>query len=115
MRDGESSGPAASSSLVDDVRALAAESGLPVRLSFDLQDAVPQELARSVLRLVQESLTNIIKHSGASHAAVHLDHQGEHRFVDGRNKSGHDDTMRDQLRERLPPPLLHRCVFHPLQ
>lgn len=63
LRDGESSGPAASSSLVDDVRSLAAESGLPVQLSFDLQDAVPQELARSVLRLVQESLTNTQKHA----------------------------------------------------
>ncbi|SMD09046.1 sensor histidine kinase [Lentzea albidocapillata] len=65
MRDGSSEGPAASSSLMDDVRALAAESGLPVRLSFDLQDAVPQELARSVLRLVQESLTNTQKHASA--------------------------------------------------
>ena len=65
MRDGSSAGPAASSSLMDDVRALAAESGLPVRLSFDLQDAVPQELARSVLRLVQESLTNTQKHASA--------------------------------------------------
>ncbi|WP_090103431.1 sensor histidine kinase [Lentzea jiangxiensis] len=65
LRDGESSGPAASSSLMDDVRALAGESGLPVRLSFDLQDAVPQELARSVLRLVQESLTNTRKHAAA--------------------------------------------------
>ncbi len=63
MRDEISSGPAASSSLEDDVRALATESGLPVRLSFDLQDAVPQELARSVLRLVQESLTNTQKHA----------------------------------------------------
>jgi signal transduction histidine kinase len=65
MRDGSSAGPAASSSLMDDVRSLAAESGLPVRLSFDLQDAVPQELARSVLRLVQESLTNTQKHASA--------------------------------------------------
>ncbi|HUQ58934.1 sensor histidine kinase [Lentzea sp.] len=65
MRDGTSAGPAASSSLMDDVRALASESGLPVRLSFDLQDPVPQELARSVLRLVQESLTNTQKHASA--------------------------------------------------
>ncbi|WP_434452046.1 sensor histidine kinase [Lentzea sp. E54] len=65
LRDGESSGPAASSSLVDDVRSLASESGLPVRLSFDLRSAVPQELARSVLRLVQESLTNTRKHAAA--------------------------------------------------
>lgn len=66
MRDESSpQGPAASSSLMDDVRELAAESGLPVRLTFDLRDAVPQELARSVLRLVQESLTNTQKHASA--------------------------------------------------
>jgi signal transduction histidine kinase len=65
LRDGDSAGPAASSSLVDDVRTLAKESGLPVQLSFDLRDAVPQELARSVLRLVQESLTNTQKHASA--------------------------------------------------
>ncbi|MFD5826822.1 sensor histidine kinase [Lentzea sp. NPDC060358] len=65
MRDGTSTGPAASSSLMDDVRALADESGLPARLSFDLQEPVPQELARSVLRLVQESLTNTRKHASA--------------------------------------------------
>lgn len=65
MRDGSSGGPAASSSLMDDVRVLAEESGLPVRLSFDLEDVVPPELARSVLRLVQESLTNTQKHAAA--------------------------------------------------
>ena len=43
MRDGTSAAPAVSSSLMDDVRALAGESGLPVQLSFDLQDAVPQD------------------------------------------------------------------------
>lgn len=65
MRDGGSAGPAASSSLVDDVRELVSESGLPVHLSVELQDAVPQELARSVLRLVQESLTNTRKHAAS--------------------------------------------------
>ncbi|ANZ42751.1 histidine kinase [Lentzea guizhouensis] len=65
LRDGESGSPAASSSLLDDVRSLVDESGLPVRLSVELADAVPQELARSVLRLVQESLTNIRKHASA--------------------------------------------------
>ncbi|MET8762024.1 histidine kinase [Lentzea sp. NPDC004782] len=65
MRDGTSAGPAASSSLVDDVRELVSESGLPVHLSVELHDAVPQELARSVLRLVQESLTNTQKHAAS--------------------------------------------------
>jgi signal transduction histidine kinase len=37
--------------------------GGPVRLDVQLSDAVPPELARSVIRLVQESLTNARKHA----------------------------------------------------
>ncbi|TWP52924.1 histidine kinase [Lentzea tibetensis] len=57
-----SSGANTTSDLADDVRGLAEESGQPVRLSFDLAEQVPPELGRSVLRLVQESLTNARKH-----------------------------------------------------
>jgi signal transduction histidine kinase len=51
------------SNLAADVRAVVEESGLPVRLEFDLTDQVPPEFERSVLRLVQESLTNSRKHA----------------------------------------------------
>jgi signal transduction histidine kinase len=62
MRGGEPTA-APSSDLADDVRVLAERSGQPVRLSFDLADQVPPELGRSVLRLIQESLTNSRKHA----------------------------------------------------
>jgi signal transduction histidine kinase len=45
--------------------------GGPVRLDVQLSDAVPPELAQSVIRLVQESLTNARKHAaGASRIDV---------------------------------------------
>ncbi|WP_176946676.1 sensor histidine kinase [Lentzea fradiae] len=39
------------------------ELGIETRLRIDLPDDVPPELGRSVLRLVQESLTNVHKHA----------------------------------------------------
>ena len=51
------------SNLAADVRAVTEESGLPVHLEFDLTEQVPPEFERSVLRLVQESLTNSRKHA----------------------------------------------------
>ncbi|MCE7004910.1 histidine kinase [Kibdelosporangium philippinense] len=38
-------------------------SGPPVQLTLDVPDAVPQEVGRSILRLAQESLTNVGKHA----------------------------------------------------
>ncbi|MEU4801571.1 histidine kinase [Actinosynnema sp. NPDC023587] len=63
LRGAESDAPAATSDLADDVRQVVAQSGQPVRLSLDLPSEVPPSLARSVLRLVQESLTNARKHA----------------------------------------------------
>ncbi|WP_211766981.1 sensor histidine kinase [Kutzneria sp. CA-103260] len=58
----------ATTDLDSDVRAAverAAQAGVPVRLRMELPDSVPQEVGRSVLRLVQESLTNVHKHANA--------------------------------------------------
>ncbi|ACU37126.1 sensor histidine kinase [Actinosynnema mirum] len=57
---------AATADLEADLRALvgrARESGLPVRVAVELPAPVPPELGRSVLRLVQEGLTNVRKHA----------------------------------------------------
>jgi signal transduction histidine kinase len=51
------------SNLAADVRGVVEESGLPVVLRFEVTDQVPPEFERSVLRLVQESLTNSRKHA----------------------------------------------------
>ncbi|MDQ2582995.1 sensor histidine kinase [Saccharothrix yanglingensis] len=61
--EAEAPSPAATSDLADDVRGVVEQSGQPVRLHVDLPDAVPPSLGRSVLRLVQESLTNSRKHA----------------------------------------------------
>ncbi|MEV0676896.1 histidine kinase [Actinosynnema sp. NPDC050436] len=63
LRGTDGDAPAATSDLADDVRQVVAQSGQPVRLSLDLPTDVPPSLARSVLRLVQESLTNARKHA----------------------------------------------------
>ncbi|MBB5960569.1 signal transduction histidine kinase [Saccharothrix tamanrassetensis] len=63
LRGSETDAPAASSDLADDVKQVVAQSGQPVRLSLDLPSVVPPSLGRSVLRLVQESLTNTRKHA----------------------------------------------------
>ena len=58
----------ATTDLHADVRAAvgrAEQAGVPVRLRLELPQAVPQEVGRSVLRLVQESLTNVHKHANA--------------------------------------------------
>jgi signal transduction histidine kinase len=58
----------ATTDLHADVRAAvdrAQQAGIPARLLMQLPDSVPQEVGRSVLRLVQESLTNVHKHANS--------------------------------------------------
>lgn len=53
--------------LVDDVRG----AGVPVSLAVEgTPDAVPHGVELSVYRVVQEGLTNVIKHAGSAHATV---------------------------------------------
>lgn len=54
---------AATTDLTADLHRLAERSGLPVRMSVELPASVRPELGRSVLRLVQEALTNARKHA----------------------------------------------------
>ncbi|WP_158847410.1 sensor histidine kinase [Saccharothrix deserti] len=63
LRGTDADAPTATSDLADDVRGVVEQSGQPVRLHVDLPVSVPPSLGRSVLRLVQESLTNTRKHA----------------------------------------------------
>jgi signal transduction histidine kinase len=63
LRGTDADAPTATSDLADDVRGVVERSGQPVRLHVDLPVSVPPSLGRSVLRLVQESLTNTRKHA----------------------------------------------------
>jgi signal transduction histidine kinase len=59
----------ATTDLDADVRAVVAQArgvGTPVELKIDLPRAIPPEVSRSILRLVQESLTNVQKHASAA-------------------------------------------------
>jgi signal transduction histidine kinase len=54
----------ATTDLAGDLAGLAENfTGPPVELELDLPDQLPHEVGRSVLRLVQESLTNVGKHA----------------------------------------------------
>jgi signal transduction histidine kinase len=53
----------ATGDLTADLHVLVEKSGLPVRTSIELTEDVRPELGRSVLRLVQEALTNARKHA----------------------------------------------------
>ena len=59
--------------LSDTVERFQRETGISARFVTDLEDLdMPQRVCREVLRIVQEGLVNVRKHSGARHALVRL-------------------------------------------
>jgi len=80
--------------------------GVQVTLTNEV-DAAPQAVQLAMFRIVQESLTNVVRHAHASHAAVHL-YTDAHSYVvtvgdDGVGPSGEVGTGRGLLgmRERV--------------
>ena len=64
--------------LTDTVERFQRETGISARFVTDLQDLdMPQRVCREILRIVQEGLVNVRKHSGARHALVRLGANGE--------------------------------------
>jgi len=62
----------ATTDLLADLRAVVEDfAGPPIKLDLDLPADLPHEMGRSVLRLVQESLTNVGKHAPNA-SAVHV-------------------------------------------
>ncbi|WP_320673002.1 sensor histidine kinase [Patulibacter defluvii] len=59
-------------------RDVGATSGLSIDVAIDLEDAVepgqrlPSDLETTVYRIVQEALTNVVKHAGADRAAIEV-------------------------------------------
>jgi two-component system nitrate/nitrite sensor histidine kinase NarX len=64
--------------LKDTVERFQRETGINARFVTDLDELdMPQRICREVLRIVQEGLVNVRKHSGARHALVRLASSGE--------------------------------------
>lgn len=73
--------------LHDTVERFQRETGISARFVTDVEELdMPQRVCREVLRIVQEGLVNVRKHSGARHALVRLG-SSEHRW----NLSVEDD------------------------
>jgi signal transduction histidine kinase len=84
------------------------EAGLPVELQIDgAPDRVPPEVALSAYRIIQEALTNVVKHAGPARACVVVRYSGdavEVEVVDsGRGASDHptDGHGLAGMRERV--------------
>jgi signal transduction histidine kinase len=73
----------ATTNLVADLNAVVENfSGPAIKLNLDVPEVVPQEVGRSVLRLVQESLTNVGKHAlGARSVLVEVTANSEELHV----------------------------------
>jgi signal transduction histidine kinase len=64
--------------LRDTVERFQRETGISARFVTDLEELdMPQRVCREILRIVQEGLVNVRKHSGARHALVRLGLAGE--------------------------------------
>ena len=62
--------------LNDTVERFQRETGISARFVTDIEDLdMPQRVCRELLRIVQEGLVNVRKHSGARHALVRLGSQ----------------------------------------
>ncbi|WP_424638522.1 sensor histidine kinase [Embleya sp. AB8] len=83
-------GPAALPELIARIR----DAGVTVRLVWsgdELRD-LPDGLGLAVYRIVQESLTNVLKHSGAVHACVELTREGGRLRVHVRDDGGNSGS-----------------------
>jgi signal transduction histidine kinase len=81
--DRDADGQPLDSTQVDELVAVAREAGLDVRLDrvSPPDREVPGTVAAAAYRIVQESITNVIRHSGATQATVSLDYGPDHLEV----------------------------------
>jgi signal transduction histidine kinase len=92
--------PQPSLSRVDKLVARARETGFPVDLEIEGEPLpLPAGVDLTAYRLVQEGLTNAIKHAAARHADVRVRYDPDHVEIevsdDGRGADGADSTSRD--------------------
>ncbi len=97
--------------LRDTVERFQRETGITARFVTDLEELdMPQRVCREILRIVQESLVNVRKHSGARHALVRLSANGEKWNLtvedDGRGFEFAGRYNHDQMEEDGKGPLI---------
>ena len=69
------------------VEGFADRSGIEVDLRLDSQlPRLPQEVETTIFRIVQESLTNIHRHSGSKNASLRIDHGAQNTQVEIRDE-----------------------------
>jgi signal transduction histidine kinase len=85
-------------SLVESVRA----QGLDVKLSSEVSSEAPSAVQLAIYRIVQESLTNIVRHANASEANVSVGYdEGDYLVTIADNGVGIDDTFDNEGRGLL--------------
>jgi signal transduction histidine kinase len=68
------------------IRTVSSASGIKINATVDnIDDALPDELRINFYRIVQESLNNVMKHSGASEAEVTVLRDAEHLVLSVRD------------------------------
>ena len=97
--------------LNDTVERFQRETGISARFVTDLEDLdMPQRICREILRIVQEGLVNVRKHSGARHALVRLGANPEKWSLtledDGKGFSFGGRYNQDQLEEAGKGPMI---------
>ncbi|MFI5658395.1 sensor histidine kinase [Streptomyces sp. NPDC051684] len=94
--DAESIAPAPGVDRIPELVSTFAGSGTEISLSQDVPDpaAVPRMVHLAAYRIVQEALTNVVKHADARHTAVSVSLEERHLCVevvdDGRGHAGRD-------------------------
>ncbi len=76
LREGSPDEPAGSGPGLDRLAELCGRAGLPVTLTVSGDRPLPPPVGRAVYRIVQEALTNTVRHAGASAASVVVDRTG---------------------------------------
>ncbi len=97
--------------LKDTVERFQRETGINARFVTDLDELdMPQRVCREILRIVQEGLVNVRKHSGARHALVRLASTAEKWILtvedDGRGFSFSGRYNQDQMEEAGKGPMI---------
>jgi signal transduction histidine kinase len=92
------SGPQPGLAQLDSLAAHVSEAGIPVEVVIEGdQPEIPASVDLSAYRIVQESLTNCLKHSGASHATVTVRYRPEDLEVEvidnGRGSPQHKENL----------------------